>query len=140
MAVPDSNLIPRVILVADDERCVLSCVCYTLERAGFRVLRAGSAEEALRLGKEWQDAIDLLLADVIMPGQSGPTLAGELKRLHPETQCLFMAGLPDNPEVVDRVLAAGHPFLPKPFVPQVLIEKVREVLFGAPPETAAAVA
>jgi len=99
-----------------------------LERSGFGVLRAASGDEALQIGAGRNDPIDLLLADVVMPGLSGPSLAERFTRLHPETQWLFMAGLPDQPEVSERIASRGHAFLPKPFLPDALIRKVREVL------------
>lgn len=126
----------EVILVVDDEPFVLNTVCSILTRAGFRVLRAGSPEDALRIGVERLDPIHLMVSDVIMPGLTGPCLADQFAALHRETQCLFMAGLTDTPEISDRVLALGRAFLPKPFIPQALVDKVREVL--GPSQAAAA--
>src|SRR5947209_1099222 len=117
-----------VVLVVDDEPFVLSCVCSTLEHAGFQVLRAASAEEALRIGSERPEPVDLVVSDVLMPGLNGPGLAERFASMHAETQWLFMAGLPDHPEVLDRILRRGHAFLPKPFVPRTLVKKVQEVL------------
>src|SRR5690349_25094588 len=97
-----------------------------LESAGYEVLRAASADEALRVARERSGPIDLLLSDVIMPGQSGPVMADRFLDLHPEAQCLFMAGLPDNPEIVERVMDRGLPFLSKPFLTGTLVGKVRE--------------
>ncbi len=128
MYVADEPVGREVVLVVDDEASVLSCVCNILVHAGFVVLRAGSPAEALRVGAETRSRIDLMISDVIMPGLSGPKLAEEFAQLHPEMQCLFMAGLPDQPEVVERIIARGKPFLPKPFFPGALINKVREVL------------
>lgn len=131
----DTNNHPEdreIVLVVDDEPIVLKIVCSILEHAGFLVLQASSAKEALRIGSVHPDFINLLLCDVVMPGQSGPTVADQFIVMHPETLCLFMAGYPDNTEVVDRVLARGHAFLAKPFVPKTLLSKVREVLSSAP--------
>ena len=119
---------PETILVVDDEPVVLALVASILEHAGYDVLRAGSPHEALRIGLEHTASIDLLLADVIMPGLSGPALAEEFAAVHPETRWLFMAGLPDSDEIADRIIARGKPFLPKPFFPRVLVGKVEEVL------------
>jgi len=119
-----------VMLVVDDEVCVLELCVAILERAGFDVLRAGSAEDALRIGAGHDQQIHLILCDVVMPEMSGPALADEFARLHPETRWLFMAGYPDSPEIIERVVARGRPFLAKPFMPQALVKKVREVLAG----------
>ena len=119
-----------VILVVDDEPFVLNIVSYVLENAGFTVLRASSAAEALASGSRYPDPIRLVLSDVIMPGLTGPSLADRFAQIHPETVFMFMAGLPDSPEVCDRILSRGRAFLPKPFVPRTLLEKVHEVLGG----------
>ncbi len=126
-----------VVLVVDDEPYVLSSVSQMLARAGFAVLRAASGNEALRVGLEHREPIHLLLADVLMPDMSGPSLADRFAVQHPETQRLFMAGLPDHPEVLEGIIACGYAFLPKPFFPRVLVDKVREVL-GSPARASAA--
>jgi DNA-binding NtrC family response regulator len=119
-----------VILVVDDEPFVLNIVCAVLRNAGFTVLRAASPEEAIAIGLRHREPIRLMLSDVVMPGMSGPLLAESFVEIHPETECMFMAGLPDTPEVCDRILSRGRAFLPKPFFPQTLVRKVEEVLAG----------
>jgi DNA-binding NtrC family response regulator len=74
-----------------------------------------------------------MVSDVVMPRLSGPQLAEAFTEWHPETECIFMAGLPDSPEVFDRILSRGRAFLPKPFVPKTLLNKVYEVLAASPP-------
>lgn len=118
------------ILVVDDEPTVLSCVCAVLTHFGFEVSGACSPQDALRTASSARAPIDLLLCDVIMPGMNGPELARRILALHPEAQCLFMAGLPDHPDVVNGIIGCALPFLPKPFTPRELIAKVREVLKG----------
>jgi two-component system cell cycle sensor histidine kinase/response regulator CckA len=118
----------QVVLVVDDEPAVLSLVVTILERAGFEVLSAGCPLQALQLAAQRHGTIDLLVADVVMPGLSGPMLADSLADRRPEMRHLFMAGLPDSPEIRERILARGRPFLAKPFVPQTLLDKVRGVL------------
>jgi DNA-binding NtrC family response regulator len=73
--------------------------------------------------------IHLLLSDVIMPESGGPPLLGRLAETRPEILALYMSGYAD--EAVREVLAIeGRPFLPKPFTPQALSQKVRAVLDG----------
>ena len=122
----------EVILVVDDEAFVLNIVSSILDNAGFTVFRASSATQALDIGKQYGGPIRLLLSDVIMPGLSGPCLADLFTVIHPETDCMFMAGLPDSPEICERILSRGIPFLPKPFFPRTLVSKVNEVLGGSP--------
>lgn len=124
----------ETILVVDDERFVLSCVTGILRHAGFEVLEAASPEEALRIGLAHRDAIDLIVCDVVMPGLAGPALVEQFAMLHPESQCLFMAGLPDHPDVHRHILQRGRAFLPKPFFPKDLVAKVRSMLREAPPK------
>src|SRR5262252_2638694 len=116
------------ILVVDDEPLVLGSVGNILRHAGYEVLQSASPNEALQLAMQHDGPIDLLLADVIMPGLSGPSLAERFAALHPETRCMFMAGLPDTPEIINRILRRGKPFLAKPFFPKALVAKVSEVL------------
>ena len=116
------------ILVVDDEPVVLGAVAATLRHAGYRVLAASSAGEALEIGRKWLDAIDLMVCDVVIPDQSGPSLADGFRGIHPETRYLFIAGLPDHPDVRLRVLDCGRAFLAKPFMPRDLLHKVRHVL------------
>lgn len=116
------------ILVVDDEPVVLRAVSLALQQAGFCVLRAASPSEALRLAVAHRSPIHLMVCDVLMPGMSGGRLAEEFQLLHPETEYLFMAGLPDHPEVRDQILARGYAFLAKPFLPRQLLAKVRGVL------------
>src|SRR5690349_11070571 len=120
----------EAILVVDDEPFVLNVVSLILRNAGFEVFTANCAETALDFGRCHREPIRLLLADVVMPGASGPSLAEQFAVIHPETECLFMAGLPDTPEICEKIIDRGRPFLPKPFVPQTLVSKVREVLNG----------
>jgi CheY-like chemotaxis protein len=117
----------EVVLVVDDEPSVLSAVCLMLGNSGFRVLSAASPAAALQIAATHHEPIDLLLADIIMPGMNGALLAERIGLLHPETSWMFMAGMPDNPEIL-RLTAMGMPFLPKPFYPKELVRRVREAL------------
>lgn len=101
--------------------------------AGFHVLRAASAAEALRIGLTHSQPIPLMVCDVLMPGQSGPRMADEFTGFHPETRFLFMAGLPDHPEVREGIVRRGRAFIPKPFLPRELVARVREMTGGAAP-------
>jgi len=121
----------RVILVVDDEPFVLNSVSAVLEFAGFRVLRASSGPEALYLASRHTSPIDLLLTDVRMPGLSGPSLAGRFAAMHPEARCLYMAGLPNHPDLPERVRRDRYSLLAKPFTPRVLLETVQHVLAPA---------
>jgi two-component system cell cycle sensor histidine kinase/response regulator CckA len=116
------------VLVVDDHSLVLTTLVKTLARAGFKVLSAASGEEALEIASNMHFRIDLLVCDVILPGMQGTELAQRFEDIHPETRCLFISGLPDHPRTYHDVAASGQALLPKPFLPQALIRKAREVL------------
>src|SRR5262249_12833358 len=125
-------LMSEVIVVADDEPFVLNVVSSILRKAGFEVLPAASAEQALAIARAYAKPIRLLLSDVIMPDLSGTSLADLFLKIHPETECMFMAGLPDTPEVCDKIIRLGREFLPKPFAAHTLVNRVQQVLSRRP--------
>jgi len=133
--------VPRslVVLVVDGEPCVRNTVACILEYAGYRALVADSAAEALRVAEERREPVDLLLTDVLLDGLSGTALAEKINRLHPETRVLFMAGLPDNPDVRERIIGKGRAFLPKPFRAPVLLEAIQATLGATQTRSAAGV-
>ncbi|HEX7050168.1 MAG TPA: response regulator, partial [Longimicrobiales bacterium] len=99
-----------------------------LERRGYRVLEAAGGPQALRLLERCAERIDLLVTDVVMPEMSGDRLAERLEALHPEAKVLFTSGHSEQ-EMAPRVIE-GAAFLEKPFTPEMLGRKVREVLNG----------
>jgi two-component system cell cycle sensor histidine kinase/response regulator CckA len=120
------------VLVVDDDPNMLEGVREILEAQGHRVLKAISGEEALRVAEAHHGPIALLLADVVMPGLSGPEVAGRLRATRPGTKVLFMSGF--TTEVVfSRGLDPGDPFIVKPFRPDALVRKVQEVLSSGSP-------
>ena len=92
------------------------------------VLEAGSADAALAIAREHVGPIHLLLADVVLPGASGPTLAGELLSRRADLKVLFMSGYTEDAIVHRGVLARSTAFINKPFSGDNLAAKVREVL------------
>ena len=113
------------ILLAEDEAAVRNIAQRILVHAGYKVLVAQDGDDAMRQAKEHQGAIHLLLSDVVMPGMSGPELAGHLSKIHPETKALFMSGYV-GPGGLQKV--EGAAFMLKPISPNVLTHKVREIL------------
>ena len=90
-------------------------------------LRLG-AFEALLTGAKHLGPIHLLLTDVAMPQMSGPEVAEKLTALRPEAKVLYMSGYPDHPIFKKGEVKLDKNFIEKPFTPNVLMEKVREVL------------
>jgi two-component system cell cycle sensor histidine kinase/response regulator CckA len=118
----------ETILLAEDEEPLRTLTAKLLERYGYVVIAATSANEALRIAKENSRRIDLLLTDLIMPGLSGAAVADRVSELVPGVKVLFMSGYADDIVVRDGILAPGAAFLEKPFSATDLAAKVRETL------------
>ncbi len=118
----------ETILVVEDHEGVRSLIVGTLELCGFHVLQAADGAEALRQVAQHVGPIDLLLTDVIMPGMNGKQVADQLAVLRPGIKVLFMSGYSGELIAHHGVLEAGVAYLPKPFTPDSLTAKVREML------------
>jgi CheY-like chemotaxis protein len=118
----------ETVLLAEDDETVRGLVREVLQQRGYLVLEARNGMEALEMADGHNGRIDLLVTDVIMPHMSGRELVERLRPLHPETRILFMSGYTDNAVVPQVDLAPGTEFLQKPFAPENLARKVREVL------------
>jgi two-component system, cell cycle sensor histidine kinase and response regulator CckA len=123
----------ETILVVEDEALILAVTAGMLERSGYRVLAAGSPEDALALVRDCDDRIDLLLSDVIMPGMTGPALAELVRASCPDLKVIYTSGYTANVIAHRGVVDPGVNFLPKPFTRRQLSEKVRRVLDGLEP-------
>ena len=132
-ASPEAILTPgrgETILLAEDAQRVRAVVREILEMSGYVVLEARQGAEALELSNRHAGTIHLLVTDVVMPQMSGRELAQRLATLRPELKVLYMSGYTDDAIVRHGVLASGIAFLSKPFTPNALALKVREVLDG----------
>jgi two-component system cell cycle sensor histidine kinase/response regulator CckA len=116
-----------VLLVEDDEP-LRTLAREILSIQGYTVLDATSPSEALRLGDAHPGPIHILLTDVVMPQMNGRQVADHLLAARPALKVLFMSGYTDAAIVQHGVLEAGTHFLQKPFTPDALSRKVREVL------------
>ena len=118
----------ETILLVDDADIVRRLARDVLSRAGYRVLEAGGADEALQVAGSLTAPIDLLVTDIVMPGVSGLELAGQLRAARENVRVLYTSGYTDTTVVRDGLLAQDAAFLQKPFTPEDLLRKVREVL------------
>ncbi len=118
----------ETILLVEDEDDVRELAREILEMNGYRVLEAAQGTEALRICRESQDPVHLLLTDVVMPGMSGRDLAREVERLRPETRVVYMSGYTDDALGKHGVLEPGVILLEKPFTPDTLLTAVRSAL------------
>ncbi|HUP88864.1 MAG TPA: PAS domain S-box protein [Longimicrobiales bacterium] len=118
----------ETILVAEDEDAVRSLASRILRKRGYNVLEAKNGVEAMELARAHRGTIDLLLTDVIMPVLGGRELGERLGELRPGTKVLFMSGYTDDALLQRGVLQGDGQFLEKPFSPEGLAAKIREVL------------
>jgi CheY-like chemotaxis protein len=118
----------ETVLVVEDQAEVRAYAVTVLESYGYRVIQAESAGEALLMFEREPERIDLVLTDVVMPNVSGRKLADRLDKLQPGIKVLFMSGYTDNVIVHYGVLEEGAQFIQKPFSPERLAARVREVL------------
>jgi len=125
----------ETVLVVEDQGDVCELVVRTLRSYGYSVFRAANGNEALLIANERSEPIHLLLTDVVMPGINGKALAESLKRSRPETKVLYMSGYMENAIVRQNVLDSDAAYIPKPFAPEALAAKVREVLNTHPSRT-----
>jgi CheY-like chemotaxis protein len=116
----------ETILLVEDEPGVRRATRIALTHAGYRVLEASGPETALALAAA-HPGFDLLLTDVVMPEISGCELAATLVTRHPDVGVLFMSGYIDD-AIVRHGVASSDSFLNKPFTPDQLLHKVRELL------------
>jgi PAS domain S-box-containing protein len=118
----------ETVLVAEDAGGVRAVVWQVLKRHGYAVLAAADGQSALDLALGREAPIDLLVTDVIMPEMSGRQLADRLRERRPRLKVLFVSGYTDDAIVRHGILEPGIAFLQKPFTPEALARKVREVL------------
>jgi two-component system cell cycle sensor histidine kinase/response regulator CckA len=123
----------ETVLLVEDEPGVRSLARRALQRFGYRVLEAGNGQEALMVARRFESAIDLLLTDVVMPEMGGRELAQILKRERPATRVLYTSGYPDTAGLQEEVQEAVVAYLPKPYTPEELAQKVRDVLDAPAP-------
>jgi PAS domain S-box-containing protein len=118
----------ETILLVEDEKMLRNLSRIVLHKHGYTVLEAAHGVEALAICQSHEEPIDLMVTDVVMPILSGSELADRLARLRPETKVLYVSGYTDDAVVRNGVFADNVPFLHKPFTPDTLLAKVREVL------------
>jgi PAS domain S-box-containing protein len=118
----------ETVLLVEDQDQVRAVAQAILKRSGYQVLAARLADEALLLCEQHQGVIDLLLTDVVMPQLSGVELAKRVALTRPNVRVLYMSGYTDDSIIRHGVLQSEMAFLQKPFTPESLSLKVKEVL------------
>ena len=128
---------PPVVLVADDDKVVLSLLMHLLQKEGCVVFAFADAKEALQFSRKYVGMIDLVVTDQVMPGLTGTELCGFLRQERPRTKVLLLSGQDSYPG--DRRRSPRNPavpFLPKPFDTGTFRSLVRHMLGIAIPQSA----
>ena len=118
----------ETILLVEDSEVVRSYTAEILRTSGYDVLEAASGEEAILAAGRNGRPIDLLLSDVVMPGITGGEVAARIREIRPGTKVLFVSGYPEDAIGRKRLIDDSVPFLGKPFTPNELRKKIREIL------------
>lgn len=121
------------ILFAEADGPLQVVVGALLHQCGYKVLCANGGKEALQKAREFDGIIHLLLSDVDMPGMTGIELATQLNQERPDTKILLVSGLPTGMLVLNN----GWQFLPKPFMVDMLRDRIRDFLNERPPKNVA---
>ena len=120
----------ETILYVEDEAFVRKVTSEILRRAGYRVFTASHATEAAQMFQERPFEFDLLLTDVILPGETGPRLAARLCRMNPELRILFVTGYGDQMSEGEQWQGS---YLAKPFSSEILVQRIKDLLQGKEP-------
>jgi CheY-like chemotaxis protein len=122
--------VQKTILVVDDEHEMRAFLALILEPAGYKVLEAADAQEADTIWFQHPN-IDLLIADIWLPGMNGVDLAVLLRYRKPSLKILFLSGFNPRPTAKEMELMGGAQYVTKPIDRAPFLEKVRQVLNGA---------
>ena len=116
------------VLLVEDEPAVRAVTAAALARRGYQVTEAANPDEALHLADDMREPPHLLVTDLVMPGMNGGELAARLRERWPGLPILFISGYSESAPDADGPGAAGTRFLQKPFVPETLLELVRDLI------------
>jgi predicted ATPase/signal transduction histidine kinase/CheY-like chemotaxis protein len=117
----------ETLLVVEDDHTVAGLAAQILRGQGYQVFIAGNGEEAVRQAMQLV-SLDMLIADVVLPGPSGLAVAAAITELHPKVRVLYTSGYTDDAVVRHGVIAGTVAFLQKPFTRETLTASVRRVL------------
>jgi two-component system cell cycle sensor histidine kinase/response regulator CckA len=123
----------RTILLVEDEPFVREATCGILKSAGFEVLPAQDALDAMKVYGECAGEIDLVMTDMVLPGRTGQQLGQDLREHSPDVVVLVTSGY-FNPEYETEAPESRTYFLAKPYSKRTLVEKIEKIL-GAKPLT-----
>jgi DNA-binding NtrC family response regulator len=118
----------RTVLIVDDEEVVLDVEGLMLKKMGFNILKANSSAKACRLYKNKKDDIDLVILDMIMPGDNGAVTYKKLKMINPRIKVLISSGFWKDLNVKAILSDGRNSFIQKPFKFAEFNKKVDSIL------------
>ncbi|MBC2694980.1 MAG: response regulator, partial [Desulfobacteraceae bacterium] len=118
----------ETVLIVEDDDNLRKFAQKALRQHGYKLLVAENGEDALKVCKEYDGQIDLMITDVVMPKMGGRETADRLQPLYSQMKVIYMSGYTNNAIVRHGVLAPELNFLEKPFTPKGLAREVRETL------------
>jgi two-component system cell cycle sensor histidine kinase/response regulator CckA len=117
----------QTILLVEDEAFVRRMICDILESAGYCVMKCADAKHAKAIFRQYADVVDLVIADLVLPGENGSDLAGELLEMDAEVKVLLISGYLEKLKAEQRRARDRVFYLPKPFSSESLVRKIRQV-------------
>ena len=121
----------ETVLLAEDQVSIRKIIRELLESKGYTVLEAHERQDAIHIAERYPGRIDALVTDVVMPQLRGPELAKLISKLHPGAVVVFMSGYSEEALVENGLLSRNQTLIQKPFDPEALAIKIRELLNGA---------
>ena len=118
----------ETIFLVEDDDAVRNLARITLQRSGYHVIEAGDGEEAVRLLREYDGPLHLLVSDIVMPKIGGRELAGLVDAMRPGVKVLYLSGYTDDAVLKLGIVDAELNFLQKPFSPSTLAAAVRRIM------------
>ena len=126
ITIPTKAISAPTILVVDDEVLVRSVIADYLRDCGYRVLEAGSAEDAVAI-LDSQMKVDIVFTDLELPGHSsGLELARWIRRRYPDVRVIVTSGIYSSAELASELCEAGPPIV-KPYESDAVVQRIRSL-------------
>lgn len=117
----------KTILLVEDEEFVREMICHILKAAHFHVFPCANAKQAQAVFRQYGHMVDVLITDVVLPGENGRELARDLLEMDSELKVILISGYPEELSVEQGRTQAQMFYLPKPFSSESLLRKVWQV-------------